>query len=1000
MSGKVARRMRKRQFSKTLSKAISKKTLALCAGLCLSYAPMVADNEFLVSLFPHFSKPFGEAHDMKYGIGAGLRATYRPVKFLNIYAQGDYLSMMMPGIDPVTVLNASLGTGYHLDITDRMSVDLNLNVGAYNAKATSSISGISAGAGLVFSYKINPVISVDVGADASHYAAKSKPLMMLNATASPGITFNITEIFNKVSKVEMSNPQLAPVFPVLYSWYENNSFGQVNITNKEDSDITDVTVSFYQPQYMAHAKECTTIRKIKKDETIGVDLIAFFNEQMLELTEKANTNSYVIVNYSCLGQKRSKTFNLTVPVYGRNNMSWDDDRRAAVFVSSKDPAAMQFAKYTASIVRDNLRIDVPMNIQYALGIFEALNQFGLNYVVDPASAFEDNVGTSSIDFLQFPYQTLMYRGGDCDDISILVCSLFEAVGIETAFITVPGHIFMAFDSGITPAQAIQTFRNSSDYIVVDDQVWIPLEITLTDEGFYKACRYGSREWNNAAAQGAAALYRMRDCWEIYQPISVPGATAYFNMPGNDDIRVAFNNSIETWGRAELNNMLITQSARIALIQTEEPEKTETVIKEDPLSPTAVSGIVSLANNAVAIAPVAIREEELEDELEGELELDDDRHPELDSGSEPESEPEPAPETYAEPMPVPDPDLVTEYPLDQETDDDSHPDEARHPGDDSHPELDSGSEPEIITNSDDEPEPEPEAESESETDDEEEDESEESDSDLVTEYPLESEPADASDAENEPETLPEPGDGVSQTENLEIEAEIALAPMPDPEETGLIDSILPVGNEIEPAAVSYLHGSEVISVRPTGYGSPDESYPLDFINDDFAKTAEPESDELTDRHPELDSGSLVAESGSTDLSLSGSTRQSSPNEDDTDTPIEEDEDPFSELEALASSFLESDPEVISIKKEKALAASDNGNIIPAVYTIDDKSDADTTEEQSDSESSEAEERSRNKFGMTGKFGMTNIIIISTVTLTAALAAGIIIGKKKKREEEKS
>ncbi len=39
-------------------------------------------------------------------------------------------------------------------------------------------------------------------------------------------------------------------------------------------------------------------------------------------------------------------------------------------------------------------------------------------------------------------------GGDCDDLSILVCSLFEAVAIDTAFITVPGHIFMAFDSGL------------------------------------------------------------------------------------------------------------------------------------------------------------------------------------------------------------------------------------------------------------------------------------------------------------------------------------------------------------------------------------------------------------------------------------------------------------------------------------------------------------------------------------------------------------------------
>ena len=53
--------------------------------------------------------------------------------------------------------------------------------------------------------------------------------------------------------------------------------------------------------------------------------------------------------------------------------------------------------------------------------------------------------TVSVDFLQFPYQTLLYHGGDCDDLSILNCSLFEALGIQTAFITIPGHIYMAYE---------------------------------------------------------------------------------------------------------------------------------------------------------------------------------------------------------------------------------------------------------------------------------------------------------------------------------------------------------------------------------------------------------------------------------------------------------------------------------------------------------------------------------------------------------------------------
>ena len=616
MSGKTARRLRKNHI-------LPKKALAVCAGICLSAAPIAARGEFLISVFPHFTKPFGEAHSMQYGIGGGLRATYRPIKFLNIFAEGDYLSMAMPGIDPISIIQGQAGTGYHLDITDRIAFDLNVNIGVYNAKASKNINGISAGGALTFSYRFNPSISADVSVTANHFAQKSSPLMMINTGIAPGVTFNITEIFNNKTNLAMGVDNLAPVFPVLYSWYENNSFGKVDITNNEDSAITDVTISFYQPQYMAHAKECTTIRKIEQGQTVTVDLVAFFNEQMLELTEKTDTSSYVIVNYMRLGRKLSQTFPMDVPVYGRNNMSWDDDRRAAVFVSSKDPAAMQFGKYTASIVRDNLRVDVPLNIQYALGIFEALKEFGINYVVDPTSAFEDNVGTSSIDFLQFPYQTLMYRGGDCDDLSILVCSLFEAVGVDTAFITIPGHIFMAFNAGITPEMAETVFRNTSDFIFVDNEVWVPLEITLSDEGFYRACRYGAREWNTANAQGTAALYKMSDSWKIYQPISVPGATAYFNMPDSNAIYMAFANGIDTWSRGELKTISSDQSVRYALIkQEEETQEPELVFKENPISSQTLNNIIALANSAVAIPPAEIREEELDGEGENEEQEDE------------------------------------------------------------------------------------------------------------------------------------------------------------------------------------------------------------------------------------------------------------------------------------------------------------------------------------------------------------------------------------------
>ena len=561
MSGKRARYIRKKN-------PLPKKVVALCAGLCISCAPVAAEGEFLVSVFAPFTKPFGgkvDTLDMNFGMGGGLRLTYRPIKNIDFFAQGEYLSFSMDtkeAVDPISVFDASLGAGYHIPLSDRFSLDVMASGGAYYTPKGKGGAGFTAGLSLGFSYKVSPVISIDATASGTHFAAKPNPFITVNAAAAPGITFDITEMFNKSRKVDMQLAALAPVFPALYSWYEKNPFGTVTITNNEDTAITDVTVSFFQPQYMAHAKECMNIRKIEKGESVDVDLLAFFNEQMLELTEMTDTNSAVIVNYLCLGQKRTKTFTLDVPVYGRNNMSWDDDRRAAVFVSSKDPAAMRFAKHVTSIVREKKRTTVPVNIQYAMGIFEALNEFGINYVIDPSSAFEDNVGTSSIDFLQFPYQTLMFKGGDCDDLSILVCSLFESVGIKTAFITIPGHIFMAFDSGMTKAEADEKLRSLDNYIEVDDEVWIPLEITLSNEGFYKAYKYGAREWNKAYSEGTAAMYRMQDSWESYPPISVPGATEKFTMPTKKQISLAFEKSVDQWSFAELQDVLSLRPVKL------------------------------------------------------------------------------------------------------------------------------------------------------------------------------------------------------------------------------------------------------------------------------------------------------------------------------------------------------------------------------------------------------------------------------------------------------
>ena len=559
MSGKRAKSLRRniKESRRNMKFAVA------VLGSALLTIPLSADGDVLFSLYPHATVPLGsEKHSIEYGMGFGGSMAFKPIKYFSLNVFGDYMTLSLPNVKSISVLDGGAGASYHVPVSDRININAGLNIGAYRAQFNSTLSGITAGMNIGISYKINPVVSVDMAAKVSHYAAGNTALLN-GMSAVPGITVNLSEMFGKKTSIRMETKEVKPVFPVLYSWYETNPFGTITITNEEDAKIQDVRVSFYQPQYMGHPNVCGVIDQLGKGESLDVNLTAFFNEHMLEMTEKNDTQAIINIEYTCLGQKRNCEYAMVVPVYGRNNMSWSDDRRASVFVSSKDPAAMWFAKYIASIAHENMRNGVPDNIQYAMAIFDTLDQFGLNYVIDPSSAFEDNVGTESIDFLQFPYQTLMYRGGDCDDISILVCSLFEAIGINTAFITIPGHIYMAFDSGLYKREAVEQFGSLDNFIVHGSEVWVPLEITLTDEGFNKAWRVGAREWKVAERNGTAALYKMRDSWQVYKPVNVPDAGASFTLPDPDIVAKIFSHSVDGWILREIEPKIQGYNAILA-----------------------------------------------------------------------------------------------------------------------------------------------------------------------------------------------------------------------------------------------------------------------------------------------------------------------------------------------------------------------------------------------------------------------------------------------------
>ena len=226
-------------------------------------------------------------------------------------------------------------------------------------------------------------------------------------------------------------------------------------------------------------------------------------------------------------------------MFDRNALTWDDDRKAAAFITAKDPNILEYAKNVSSWISGEYKVN--NNLSLVIAVHEALGESGISYSIDPSSSFfELSQNTKAVDFIQFPTQTLTYSAGDCDDLSILYCSLLEAQGVATAFVTVPGHIFMAVSLKMNLEEALQIFPNSEDLIIIKDEVWLPLEITMVGKSFFAAWREGAKQWREYESTGQAVFLPTIESWKLYAPVGFPGQASDINLPVKENVIKNYN----------------------------------------------------------------------------------------------------------------------------------------------------------------------------------------------------------------------------------------------------------------------------------------------------------------------------------------------------------------------------------------------------------------------------------------------------------------------------
>jgi len=340
--------------------------------------------------------------------------------------------------------------------------------------------------------------------------------------------------------IDIPTTELNTAFPVFYKFYDDHTIGTLELQSNLKVPASNVQIQVYVKEYMDAPKRIDVPGRLNPGETKIVDLYALFNDKVLGITEGTKVATEITVSFTAAGQSYQGKRIATLTILGRNAMTWDDNRKAAAFVTAKDPEVLGFARSVTSYIHSKEARSIVDTLQSAVALHEALDLYGINYTPNPKTPYEEvSKQRTAIDFLQFPRETFQYRAGDCSDISILFASLLEAVGIEAAFITVPGHIFVAINTGVQTSKAADDLLNKTMIIDSGGIAWVPVEITMRNQGFLRAWQLGAKEWAENSATGLAGFYPVEDAWAVYQPVGLPGTENTLAMPQADAILHAY-----------------------------------------------------------------------------------------------------------------------------------------------------------------------------------------------------------------------------------------------------------------------------------------------------------------------------------------------------------------------------------------------------------------------------------------------------------------------------
>jgi len=509
-----------------LRRALSRASV-LAAAFVLICNPLIAENLLDFSAQGGIFVPLQSGVIVATNGESGSFVTDLKTESLPIIGRAELGYKLVPiNNTSATMSLASLGAygGIALDPWQRFRVSCLVGAGAYwgafnstqfdsagEALATQSGGGILAGASLGGEFFITPSSSIRAETAYAWYVG-----LFQNLQFSIGYVLHIDGLG---AKAGIQNLKIDRYFPSLMNRYGKAPIVTFRLVNKERFSISDVKVALLLPGLGTGTRIVNLDHGLGPGEIVDLSLLAPETSAIIQGEAARVALASVRIEYRAAGVLRRVDRREPVQIMSKNAIVWDDDAKAASFVTPTAPEVLACAKSAVPIIHS---LDYPTanrSVLTAAGLFSCLGSLGLVYCVNPnLPSYEDaSRNVNIVDSIQFPGETLSFRSGNCSDLSVLYASTLEALGVETAFVTVPGHIFVAFALGANERDIDRLPANKRHILVHDGRCWMPVETTLVGRPFAEAVDSAAKSWSAAALMKTAGFFSVHEAWANYPP---------------------------------------------------------------------------------------------------------------------------------------------------------------------------------------------------------------------------------------------------------------------------------------------------------------------------------------------------------------------------------------------------------------------------------------------------------------------------------------------------